>query len=160
MTSDVVTVFFYGLFMDEALLASKGISAWRVGIECVDGYSLRRGRRATLVPDNGNRAYGILISLRADDVRELYSAESVADYVSEPVSVVLPDGTVESAVCYNLPSRKLEGANIEYATFSAGTGRQVGIAGRLPSTDQGSGSLTPRWPCSTDALQCCRSSAH
>jgi hypothetical protein len=27
----------------------------------------------------------------------------------------LPDGTVESAVCYNLPKRKLEGANSEYA---------------------------------------------
>jgi len=53
--------------------------------------------------------------LRTDDVRALYSAESVADYVSESVSVVLPDGTVDSAVCYNLPKRKLEGANSEYA---------------------------------------------
>lgn len=55
------------------------------------------------------------MSLRADDLKALYSAESVADYVTESVSVVLPDGTVESAVCYNLPERKLEGANPEYA---------------------------------------------
>jgi hypothetical protein len=55
------------------------------------------------------------MTLRADDVRALYSDESVADYVSESVSVVLPDGTVESAVCYNLPKCKLEGANPEYA---------------------------------------------
>jgi hypothetical protein len=115
MNTEQVAVFFYGLFMDESLLASKGISPSRATVGHVDGYGLRIGRRATLVPDDGNRAYGVLMSLRADDVRALYSAESVADYVSESVSVVLPDGTIESAVCYNLPTRKLEGANSEYA---------------------------------------------
>jgi len=115
MNSEVVTVFFYGLFMDESLLASKGISPSNATVGYVNGYSLRIGRRATLVPDDGNRAYGVLMSLRADDVKALYSAESVADYVAEVVSVVLPDGTVESAICYNLPERKLEGANSEYA---------------------------------------------
>jgi hypothetical protein len=39
----------------------------------------------------------------------------VADYVAESVSVVLPDGTVASAVCYILPKSELEGANSEYA---------------------------------------------
>ena len=56
------------------------------------------------------------MALRADDVRALYSDKSVADYVSESVSVVLQDGTVESAVCYNLPKSKLKGANSEYAS--------------------------------------------
>jgi hypothetical protein len=115
MNSEVVSVFFYGLFMDESLLASKGVSPSKATVGYVSGYSLRIGRRATLVPDEGNRAYGVLMFLRADDVRALYSAESVADYLSESVSVVLPDGTVESAVCYNLPKRKLERANSEYA---------------------------------------------
>lgn len=116
LSSEVVTVFFYGLFMDKSLLASKGVSPSKTTVGYVNGYSLRIGRRATLVPDDGNRAYGVLMSLRAADVRVLYSADSVADYVSESVSVVLPDGTVESAVCYNLPKRKLEGANAEYAS--------------------------------------------
>jgi hypothetical protein len=52
--------------------------------------------------------------LRADDVRALYSDESVADYVPESVSVVLQDGTVESAACYTLSKGKPEGANPEY----------------------------------------------
>jgi hypothetical protein len=115
MNSDVLSVFFYGLFMDESLLASKGVSPSTATVGYVNGYRLRIGTRATLVPDDGKRAYGVLMSLRSDQVRALYSAESVADYVSESVSVVLPDGTVESAVCYNLPKRKLEGANSEYA---------------------------------------------
>lgn len=115
MSSEEITVFFYGLFMDESLLASKGVSASKSTVGYVDGYGLRVGRRATLVPDHAHRAYGVLMTLRVADVRALYSDESVADYVSESVSVVLPDGTVESAVCYNLPERKLEGTNPEYA---------------------------------------------
>jgi hypothetical protein len=100
--------------MDESLLASKGISVSTSSVGYVDGYGLRIGRRATLVPDDANRAYGVLMNLRAVDLRALYSDESVADYVSETVSVVLPDGTVERAVCYILPKHKLEGANPEY----------------------------------------------
>ena len=115
MKPEVVTVFFYGLFMDESLLASRGLSPSKAIVGYVNGYRLRIGRRATLVPDDGNRVYGVLMSFRTDDVTALYSAESVADYVAESVSVVLPDGTVESAVCYNLPTRTLEGANAEYA---------------------------------------------
>ncbi len=115
MSTEQVAVFFYGLFMDESLLASKGISPSRATVGHVDGYGLRIGRRATLVPDESNRAYGVLMTMRADDVRALYSGESVADYVSESVSVVLPDGTLESAVCYNLPQSKLKGPNSQYA---------------------------------------------
>ena len=115
MSSEDVTVFFYGLFMDESLLASKGVNPSKATVGYVDGYGLRIGRRATLVPDRGSRAYGVLMTLRADDVRALYSDESVADYGAEAVSVVLPGGKVEPAVCYNLPERKLEGSNPEYA---------------------------------------------
>lgn len=110
-----VAVFFYGLFMDESLLASKGIIPSRATVGHVDGYGIRIGRRATLVPDESNRAYGVLMTMRAEDVRALYSEESVADYVVESVSVVLPDGTLEAAVCYNLPESKLKGTNPQYA---------------------------------------------
>ena len=115
MKAEDVAVFFYGLFMDKSLLASRGISPSRATVGYVDGYGLRIGRRATLVPDETNRAYGVLMKIRAEDVRALYSEESVADYVSESVSVMLPDGTLEPAVCYNLPESKLEGTNPQYA---------------------------------------------
>lgn len=115
MNAEDVAIFFYGLFMDESLLASKGISASRATVGYVDGYRLCIGRRATLVPDETNRAYGVLMTVRAEDLRTLYSEESVGDYVSESVSVTLPDGTLEPAVCYNLPESKLEGTNSRYA---------------------------------------------
>lgn len=110
-----VAVFFYGLFMDTSLLVSKGIFPLR-SITCrVDGYGLRIGERATLVADESRTAYGVLMTLRAEDLSALYSDESVVDYVPETVSVRLPDGVTESAVCYNLPVHELAGANPGYA---------------------------------------------
>jgi hypothetical protein len=115
MNTEQVAVFFYGLFMDKSLLASKGIRPSRATMGYVDGYGLRVGRRATLVPDKTNRAYGVLMTIRAEDVRALYSEKSVADYISETVSVVLSDGTLETALCYNLPESTLEGTDSQYA---------------------------------------------
>ena len=129
MKSEEVAVFFYGLFMDESLLASKGASPLKAAIGYVDGYGLRIGKRATLVPDETNRAYGVLMAMRAEDVSALYSDDSVADYVSESVSVVLADGTLESAICYNLPESKLEGTNSEYADSLLLLAGRLGLPG-------------------------------
>ncbi len=127
MKAEDVAVFFYGLFMDKSLLASRGIRPSRATVGYVDGYGLRIGRRATLVPDETNRAYGVLMKIRAEDVRALYSEESVADYVSESVSVVLPDGTLESAVCYNLPESKMKGTNSQYANSLLTLAAKLGL---------------------------------
>jgi hypothetical protein len=125
MNTEQVAVFLYGLFMDESLLASKGIRPSRAVVGYVDGYGLRIGRRATLVPEESGRTYGVLMTMQAEDVRALYSQASVADYVAESVSVVLPDGTRESAVCYNLPEGDLEETNSQYANSL------LELAGRL-----------------------------
>ena len=61
-----------GLFTDEALLASKGGSPSKAIVGYTDSYSLNIGSRATLVSDDTNRAYGVLMASRADDVRALY----------------------------------------------------------------------------------------
>lgn len=127
MNSEPVAVFFYGLFMDQSLLATKGISPSRATVGHVDGYGLRIGSRATLVPDAGNRAYGVLMTIRAEDVRALYSEESVADYVPESVSVVLPDGTIETALCYKLPESKLKGTNSQYANSLLALAGKLGL---------------------------------
>jgi len=110
-----VAVFFYGLFMDESLLASRGIGPSQPTKGYVDGYRLRIGKRATLVPDRNSRAYGVLMTLGRHEATALYSDDSVSDYVPEPVSVTLPGGAIEQAVCYNLPPGKLQGANSAYA---------------------------------------------
>lgn len=115
MVENGVAVFFYGLFMDQSLLASRGIVPSVVTAGHVDGYRLRIGNRATLVPEPGSRAFGVVMTIRRDEARALYCDETVADYVPESVSVTLPGGVVRSAICYNLPLSELQGANSAYA---------------------------------------------
>ena len=55
------------------------------------------------------------MKITADDAAALYSEQSVADYVAEPVVVNLPEDIQVSAVCYNLPATMLAGTNPEYA---------------------------------------------
>ena len=108
-------VFFYGLFMDEALLAKKGITPSSAEVGYVDEYALRIGERATLVSSAGARSYGILMNISSDQAKELYSDKSVADYVPESVIVELLGGSKAEAKCYNLPVDKVTGTNKTYA---------------------------------------------
>jgi len=115
MNDNKVAVFFYGLFMDGSLLASKGIVPSKSTVGYIDGHRLRIAKRATLVPKQAGRAYGVLMTIGRQDATALYSDESVSDYVPQPVSVTLPGGVIVPAICYNLPPGKLEGANSAYA---------------------------------------------
>lgn len=127
MSANEIMVFFYGLFMDESLLASKGVHATEPAIGYVDGYTLRIGERATLVSEPNSRAYGVLVKIPSDDATALYSEQSVADYVAEPVVVTLPGGIQTSAVCYNLPVAKLTGTNPEYAAALLKLATKLGL---------------------------------
>lgn len=108
-------VFFYGLFMDEHLLVNKGIKPSEVKLGFVDGYALHIGERATLLRHPGDRAYGAMMDIAPEEATELYAEASVADYVPEPITVELMDGTQVEASCYNLPRDKVTGTNKDYA---------------------------------------------
>lgn len=108
-------VFFYGLFMDERLLAAKGIKPSEVKSGFVNGYALRIGERATLVRHPGSRAYGAMMDISSHEATTLYADESVADYLPETVTVELMDGARVEATCYNLPGDKVTGTNKDYA---------------------------------------------
>lgn len=120
-------VFFYGLFMDESLLASKGVRPTKATIGYVDGFGLHIGKRATLLPEANSRAYGVLMKIPSEDAVALYSESSVADYVAEPVVVKLPGNTQVSAVCYNLPAARLTGTNPEYAAALLTLATKLGL---------------------------------
>lgn len=127
MSPPEIMVFFYGLFMDEALLASKGVRPTESTIGYVDGYGLTIGKRATLVPEAKSRAYGVLMKIAPEDVAALYSEQSLADYVAEPVVVTLPGDIQVSAICYNLPAAKLAGTNPEYAAALLALATKLGL---------------------------------
>lgn len=142
MPDSTISVFFYGLFMDESLLVAKGIRPKFSKLGYVDGFRLHIGERATLLPAKDSRSYGVLMEIAKDQAAELYSDESVCDYAAEPVVVHLPNDNQVAAVCYNLPASKLTGTNPRYAAdllaLATGLGMPESYLESIRSADDGS----------------------
>jgi len=94
--------FFYGLFMDAQVLREAGTRPSNFRRAYVADFVLRIGKRATLVPSLGGRAYGMLISLTHAELDRLYGAPGLEAYRPEAVAAYLADGEVVPALCYNL----------------------------------------------------------
>ena len=97
-------VFFYGLFMDEALLKEKGVNPKNRRLAAVENFKLMIGERATLVPASGETVHGVLFSLTQAEIDSLYAESSVSEYRPEPVVANLPNGEAIPALCFNLPA--------------------------------------------------------
>jgi hypothetical protein len=104
-----IDVFFYGLFMDEALLRGNGLSPSGRRVARVEDFRLVVGARATLVPSAGGRVHGVIFSLTPGEVDALYSEPSVGAYRPEAVCAQLADGTAVPALCFNLPAPPADG---------------------------------------------------
>ena len=98
-----IDVFFYGLFMDDALLREKGMNPVDRRMASVENFSLVIGARATLVPYPARTVYGVLFSLTHAEVDVLYSEASVSVYRPEAVFAQLADGSITPALCFNFP---------------------------------------------------------
>jgi len=98
-----VNVFFYGLFMDDAVLREKGVNPVNRRLASVDNFSLVIGARATLVPCQAGRVHGVLYSLTHNEVDALYTEPSVSAYRPEAVLAEFADGEIAAALCFNLP---------------------------------------------------------
>ena len=121
-----IDVFFYGLFMDESLLRSKGVADPNLRPATLTGYRLRIGNRATLIPMSGEIVYGLVASLSHDELERLYSEPGVQTYKPEAVLVHLPKGGGVPALCFNLPEPPSEEErNTEYAAKLRDLARQL-----------------------------------
>lgn len=98
-----IDVFFYGLFMDDALLREKGMNPENRRMAFVENFCLVIGARATLVPCANGTVHGVLFSLTHSEVDALYAEASVSVYRPEAVSARLADGSIIPALCFNLP---------------------------------------------------------
>lgn len=103
--------------MDAGLLREKGLHPTLTGPAQLPGYQIHIGNRASLIPGPRSTSYGMLIRLPDEEAATLYSAPDVSDYRPDNVNaVLLSDGTVQKALCYNLPQDQLgAGTNSEYA---------------------------------------------
>lgn len=120
-------VFFYGLFMDESLLREKGLTPAEPVIAYVDGYALRIGDRASLVPARGEHTYGVVMALDNEQIAFLYADKSVADYAPETITAFTLANDVIQAITYVLPQDKLAGQNMQYLRTLIRTARKVGL---------------------------------
>ena len=102
MTDRRIVVFFYGLFMDIDVLGDNGVTPVNPRPGYVDEFALRIGHRATLIPEEGARAYGMLISLTQSEIERLYSESGLELYRPEAILAHTLSGEPLAALCYNL----------------------------------------------------------
>ena len=112
-----IDVFFYGLFMDETLLQTKGLQPTNFRRASVQGFELKIGQRASLVPASHGQVYGMVASLSHAELEQLYSDPSVRAYRPEALLARLPNDEALAVLCFNLvepPSS--DERNPEYAS--------------------------------------------
>lgn len=102
MTERIIDAFFYGLFMDVAILRKSNVTPINPRRAYVEDFGLRIGDRATLVRDVGGRCYGMLIGLTHVELDRLYAAPGLEQYRAEPVLAQVIGGPGVPALCYNL----------------------------------------------------------
>lgn len=116
MSERRVDGFFYGLYMDIDVLRQAGVAPSHPRRAYVDGFALRIGQRATLLPVAGARAYGMLYALTHAELERLYTAPGLEYYRPEAVLAVPIEGTPTAALCYNLrEAPRPEERNPDYA---------------------------------------------
>ena len=123
-----IDVFFYGLFMDDALLREKGMSPRNRRMAVVENFSLVIGERATLIPCPNRIAHGVIFSLTHSEVDALYSEASLSGYRPEAVSAQLVDGSAVPALCFNLPvPPSMAERNPQYASKLREVASRIGL---------------------------------
>ena len=99
-----VDVFFYGLFMDAAVLREQQVTPLNPRPALVEGFQLRIGNRASLLPQAGARVYGMLFALTHSELERLYVGPELESYRPEAVLARTLQGEAVPALCYNLPT--------------------------------------------------------
>jgi len=102
MSERRIQAFFYGLYMDLDVLREAGVVPDAARQAFVENFTLRIGRRATLLPATGARAYGMLYTVTHDELERLYTAPGLEHYRPEAVLARPLDGAPIPALCYNL----------------------------------------------------------
>ena len=132
-----IEIFFYGLFMDEALLRQKGVNPLNRQLASVENFCLLIGARASLAPCASRTVHGVVFSLRHSEVDKLYSEDSVSVYRPEAISVRLGDGSVIPALCFNLPEAPaIEERNSQYASKLRALAERIGLPQEYVSSIQ------------------------
>lgn len=108
-------VFFYGLYMDEKILKSKGIEIRNQRSAYLNNHELKIGKLATLHRVKNEKAYGMVYSLTHEEVYSLYEGAGLTQYIQEAVLVKTSDDKeVVALTCILLDDTNNGNTNEEY----------------------------------------------
>ena len=130
-----IDIFFYGLFMDEALLREKGVDPRDRRVACVEEHALVIGNRATIVPSAGGSVHGVLYGLTHAEIDALYAEPSLTAYRPEAVMALLADGRSVAALCFNLrEAPPAAERNLQYAARLRDLAARIGLPASYVAT--------------------------
>ncbi|WP_162917217.1 gamma-glutamylcyclotransferase family protein [Dongia deserti] len=98
-----IDTFFYGLYMDDEVLAGMGVTPRSPRKASAAGFALRIGTRATLVRKRGGTVWGVVYALAPEELARLYGGAGLEAYQPEDIEVALENRAIIPARVYNLP---------------------------------------------------------
>ena len=106
MSEPRVRVFFYGSYMNRAVLREVDLVPTRFEAARLDGYDIRISPRANLIPSSERCVYGVIVEATHAELDRLYShARDVLGetYLPHPVLAQTVTGAWLAALCYIAP---------------------------------------------------------
>lgn len=117
MTSPKVVTFFYGSYINPAVLREVDLVPDRVDVARLPGFDIQIRPLANLVPSDQHTVYGILADATHAELERLYDhARDVLGGVYLPQAVLAypRSGQAEPALCYIAPHLTPSPASAEY----------------------------------------------
>jgi hypothetical protein len=130
MSDPKVRVFFYGSYMNRAVLREVDIAPDRLEVARLDGHDIRIAPRANLVPSGRDCVYGVIAEATHAELARLYAhARDVLGevYLPHPVLVQTPAGAWWPALCYIAPSMTPRRPEPDYVERILAPARELGF---------------------------------
>ncbi len=130
MTDPKVVTFFYGSYMNPAVLRENGVVPDRVEVARLPGFDIEIHPLANLVPSDRHTVYGVLATATHEELARLYDhARDVLGgvYLPHPVLAYTLSGQAEPALCYLAPRLAPGPAAPHYVTRIVGPARDFGF---------------------------------
>lgn len=130
--STPVDVFFYGSYMNRAVLREVALEPARWTVATLRGFTLVIAPRANLVRADAGLVWGFLARATHAELARLYAhAKDVLGevYLPEPVVVETNDGRLVAALCYICPAMEPRPAEPAYVERILAPARDAGFPG-------------------------------
>jgi len=125
-----VEVFFYGSYMNRAVLSEVGLAPVDWEPASLPGFDIRIAPRANLISSPGHTVFGVLASATHCELERLYAhAHEVLGetYLPHPVLVQIQAGETRPALCYIAPQMIERPAERDYVDRILEPARELGF---------------------------------